>query len=742
MSTLLANTMGNWKHRISALLWALFLYQYIHWLSQQEYNGMYWLDPTIKAVHVSFIISVLIEAIFRFRRIYMLLVHGILVLAAQLWILEFELQWMSIRSVHDFMMFIQINMKPLLPYIWFGFGAAFMFLLISRWANSKLRIAFFIVISIILFAIIDSFSTSLYLWDQVAYMVFSGLLLLTLQHFSQFKKDFPSSWEYLKEYPGTIAAPVLILIAVIVLAGTLAPNRPPILTDPYTAWRSWKGETVQSFGKPFEGLPAFTRNTRTESGYSRHDSVLGGGFNYDYSPVLKVYTTHRSYWRGEVRSYYNGQGWEPGELEVNASTVAVLPGLELSAEDRALDTSKLQTEEVRQSITVVGESSYPVLFGAFAINQFDSLIDDAYTAVRWSPAQQELRWNEGTLEYPKSYQIVSNVPVIDPKLMRLASTEMPPELALQYTQLPVSVTQRVKDLAAEVTADGDNAFDKVKLLEQYLKTEFPYTNRPDLSKAGGEDFVDNFLFEIQEGYCDYYSTAMVVMARSLGIPARWVKGYAAGVYEMESFPGFAGEHWDQIDPQGSGTYTVRNADAHSWVEVYFKGYGWIPFEPTANFSLPTIQIAEAAAPFDPLPSPSEVEEAQTITEDSNRSAIVAIIAAAVVAAGVIQVAVKKKWLSGFPISVPWRRRNRLEAKQQIIHDFERFLRFAKRKGFTRKEHETAREAFVRWNNSLLRDDLHQLLAIFEKAKYSSQAIQPKDVHATQQLIEKLSSQLK
>jgi hypothetical protein len=79
------------------------------------------------------------------------------------------------------------------------------------------------------------------------------------------------------------------------------------------------------------------------------------------------------------------------------------------------------------------------------------------------------------------------------------------------------------------------------------------------------DVADYFLFDLRQGYCDYYATAMVVLARMAGLPARLVVGYASGTYDPEN-----------------ARYVVTEADAHSWVEVYFSGYGWIEFEPTAG----------------------------------------------------------------------------------------------------------------------------------------------------------------
>jgi hypothetical protein len=102
------------------------------------------------------------------------------------------------------------------------------------------------------------------------------------------------------------------------------------------------------------------------------------------------------------------------------------------------------------------------------------------------------------------------------------------------------------------------------------------------------DVVDYFLFDLQRGYCDYYATAMVVLARAAGIPARLVIGYAGGTF----------------DP-AEERYLVTEADAHAWAELYFPGYGWIEFEPTAARPLPERSaepiIPAAAAPETTLP---------------------------------------------------------------------------------------------------------------------------------------------
>ncbi|MFQ6059030.1 MAG: DUF4129 domain-containing transglutaminase family protein, partial [Anaerolineae bacterium] len=99
-------------------------------------------------------------------------------------------------------------------------------------------------------------------------------------------------------------------------------------------------------------------------------------------------------------------------------------------------------------------------------------------------------------------------------------------------------------------------------IEAYLR-KLKY-NEQIKAPPPGRDGVDYFLFDSQEGYCDYYASAFVVLARAVGIPARIAAGYSLGDYEPE------------IE-----AYRIREYDAHSWPEVYFPRYGWVEFEPTA-----------------------------------------------------------------------------------------------------------------------------------------------------------------
>ncbi|MDF2714578.1 MAG: transglutaminase protein, partial [Paenibacillus sp.] len=481
----------------------------------------------------------------------------------------------------------------------------------------------------------------------------------------------------------------------------------------------------------------------SSSGYSRNDSTLGGEFSFDYTPVMSISTSHRSYWRGETRSLYTGKGWIASDIERKTPLVPVTPDTSLPQDPRLAPTMA-KTVEVTQTITVLGETEqdYPVLFGAYAIDKVVATggANVNMSALQWASRLGELRWMpNGRVPYPQLYMITSKVPIVDETELRKVPAELPTRTGLEeYFFLPETLPNRVRELAQQVTASGTNMYDKVKLLERYLNSTYPYTNTPDLSKGRSRDFVDRFLFEVKEGYCDYYSTAMAVMARSLGIPARWVKGYTPGASAMaEDMLNFPEE---LIDPDGAGEYTVRNSDAHSWVEIYFPGYGWIPFEPTAGFALPVF-APEAEISTELLPATSDDPSSSLSGDGLMPRAIgwgAGVIAAAILIAFLWANRHSLRKLRPFgPLG------RQMDANQKAVLEFERLIRFARRKGYSRSEHETAREMANRWidKDKWLQKDLDSLLFLFEKAKYSGSRITDEELSSFSRTVSKLREEM-
>ncbi|MDQ6419057.1 transglutaminase domain-containing protein [Paenibacillus sp. LHD-117] len=621
---------------------------------------------------------------------------------------------------------LEQQLAQLHPFIWISLALLGLHLLFSTWATTRPRLFGIVGAALLVLTVADSF-TPIWLWDDVAVVVFTGLFWLVVNHLRKLQLAHPDSWKALFEYPIGLITPTIIVLAILVLIGTNVPSIAPILQDPYTIWKNAQGEEVKVFlgEKAIQSNDTPLSNGNASSGYSREDGQLGGGFDYDFSPMMTVSTSQRSYWRGESKASYTGLGWEDSDDGNASSLQRVTKGNSL---DETIDRSKAETVEVSQIVSLIRQDVYPVLFGAAPVSKVNWINEEesefSPRLVSWFPDEWELLWRDSE-SYPASYSITSTVTVLNEEGLKGAEASFDDQqLQRMYTELPDTLPNRVRELAEEVSSGGASDYEKARLIEEYLRTNFVYNNKPDLSKLTGEsnDFVDQFLFELKEGYCDYFSSAMAVLARSLDMPARWVKGFAPGVLPADRYgPGEMLEGED-FNPSGAGMYTVRNSDAHSWVEIYFEGYGWISFEATAGFSFPYMMPQEEDAPL-PSTSPTE-QEPMTGTEKtgSTDSSIWQIVALSVIVAGAaLWLIVRRR-----DIPVMWNklRGRSYSANEQIVVETNKLLRQCQKRGLRREEHETLREAIMRWSKyqSRLGDDFRYVLDSFEHAKYSQVAV--------------------
>ncbi len=159
-----------------------------------------------------------------------------------------------------------------------------------------------------------------------------------------------------------------------------------------------------------------------------------------------------------------------------------------------------------------------------------------------------------------AYEGSSWLPTYSPETLRRSPPDIPPEIRETYLQLP-PLDPRVAQLAQSVTSGAANEYDRAMAVQTYLQTQFGYTlEQPSPAPA---DPLAHFLFVRRKGHCEYFATAMTVMLRTLGIPARYATGFLPGEFN-----------------DIGGDYIIRASDAHSWVEVYFPDFGWITFDPT------------------------------------------------------------------------------------------------------------------------------------------------------------------
>jgi len=628
--------------------------------------------------------------------------------------------WRVWKQVGEFLSF---HAKQFHPFFELAVGVLLIVHVLAYLGARRIGAIAIIVVSIVAMSIADSFFP-LELWHNIAWIVTAGLAWLVVLHLRQLQIRHPDSWEALSERPLDIAFPAVLIITIVLVSGIIMPRAPIILEDPYTIWTEAQGREVPVFSG--EGGVQRTSSSSgagsSLSGYSRDDRKIGGGFQFDYSPVMTVTTSQRSYWRGESKSIYTGKGW--GDLK-NPLLVPARIGKDV--DNYKLDPPRaegVETVEVVQSVTVERKDKLPVLFTAGPAAAVTELKSDNNAGLRWNPAEWELSW--GKTSRVQSYSVISEVTVLNEEKLRKLDPSVKRSLDVEpYLQLPDSLPQRVRDLAAEQTSGLSNDYDRAKKLEQYLKETYPYTNTPDLSRQSDRangDIVDAFLFEIQEGYCDYFSTSFVVMARSVGLPARWVKGYATGYDRVAIERNRFGGPDETPDPTGAGTYTVRNADAHSWAEVYFEGYGWIPFEPTSGFSVPQPRPANEPAPLETF-SPVDAEPAGTeVVAESNNWLIYAGAASVVLLLALTGFFLARNQRAG---RVWDRLRHRgTTPNQRIVREMERLLSFLQRQGLRRESHETIRESFARWAGkfSSLSVEFNGAATLFERARYGDDKV--------------------
>jgi transglutaminase-like putative cysteine protease len=264
----------------------------------------------------------------------------------------------------------------------------------------------------------------------------------------------------------------------------------------------------------------------------------------DGFPAEEVRSRQTFYWRGTAYSEYVGAGWRQGPMEA----VSQPPYAPLGPPERP------GRRPLRQEFTLL------ILHGETLYAAGDPHSLDRAVTVQRLPEDGDLVALEGRAD---NYHVLSLVPQVTARALGEAPATYPPQVEEVYLALPGGLPQRVVELAEEVTAEAETPYARALALEAYLRS-FPY----DLEVARppeGRDVVDYFLFDLQRGYCDYFASTMVVMARSVGVPARLAVGYAMGRYDFQR-----------------EAYVVTEKDGHAWPELYFPDYGWIPFEPTSG----------------------------------------------------------------------------------------------------------------------------------------------------------------
>jgi transglutaminase-like putative cysteine protease len=451
----------------------------------------------------------------------------------------------------------------------------------------------------------------------------------------------------------------------------------------FSAIDSKKGGTVHQFGAtlPLQG-----------------EISLGGG------EVMQVTTNEPGFLRAQSYDFYTAQGWKVGSgSQITTNSWPALRSLQ-SPDEAARQLRRyisLQVTTSRRSNVIVSAGQ------PLAVN-VDTRVVFGPTPGDVTSLRPVRGMNEGD-----QYRVDSTVSNASANALRGASTAYPPWTAA-YLQLPSDLPPRVKDKAREVVGDAVTAFDRATLIEAYLRT-FAVDTKIQAAPPK-EDSVDYFLFEARRGYFDYHASAMVVMLRSLGIPARMAAGYV--IHSTDKVP-------------QTNVYEVDEANSFAWPEVYFPGLGWIEFNPTPSEPPlvrsgvdsdfpggidPNEQFTEDAftnpnaggpvQPAEPALQDLEIEQGSSLVSRIITSVVLGLLALTALAFA----AFHYSWTHG------------LGGMPYAVQTWEKTLRLARWSNIRPLAQETPREIGVRLRQEL--PDLDYLSESFIRSRYGGKDLSP------------------
>jgi hypothetical protein len=427
--------------------------------------------------------------------------------------------------------------------------------LINYWLLNRKRIFIFFFMTLTYITVLDTFTLYNATIAIVRTVVVGFAVMGMLTYYRILAKEQVTGDSFITR---KWMRPLVLMIAVSVLVGIIAPKFEPIWPDPVPylkAAGNKGGEDVSGTGV-------------SKVGYGTDDSRLGGPFIGDDSVVFRSEAVQKNYWKVETKDHYTGKGWIPSEstpFQLGGDELVPVSSILTGVETRDESTTLFQLMDYSHLIYPPGIQR--VQFQRDYILEIDSATEKVTTlGIDSEPIA------------PDSYTIEYKIPKYKASDLRKTSTAEPEgisqEFLERYTQLPENLPERIKELAVTITEGESNWFDQAKAIERHFSgSEFSYDQTNVAVPGEDVDYVDQFLFDTKIGYCDNFSTSMTVLLRSLGIPARWVKGYTGGEF-LE---------YSENNPTKQ-IYEITNNNAHSWVEVYFPEQGWVPFEPTKGFS--------------------------------------------------------------------------------------------------------------------------------------------------------------
>lgn len=405
---------------------------------------------------------------------------------------------------------------------------------------------------------------------------------------------------------------IVLVLSILIMPGNVSQNLRNEKIFDYL--ESLRINIVSLFNQPKAGL--IGKFNLAYVGFSHDQSKLGGSVRLSTNHVFDVNASKQIYLKGAVFENYTGTGWES----------------KIPEEGYLLDSSTESKYRDVFCLDDVGQHRYQNIYKLYeaTVRNIDINSTSIFTAT--NPVSVSIRDNK--IFFNMRSEFYSNKPIrgntysfeyYDAELHSLAidvlrnhafdfkepnssnypdfgQLERMKNIKALYLQLPESLPEPVRHLAVNITSGVYSQIDKVLLIEDYIKNNFEYTLNPPLV-PDGVDFTEHFLFDTQRGYCAYYATAMTVLCRSIGIPARYVTGF-------------------RVDKPASDGFTrVHNYHAHAWTEVYFPNVGWLTFDAVSHADFLSNEIAARSSGITPSPERSRGPEKPTPTPELSSSPV-------------------------------------------------------------------------------------------------------------------------
>lgn len=601
--------------------------------------------------------------------------------------------WMNIGVVLNGQ-FEQVT-NPFRSLLFFLLMWMFIYLL-DYWLKVRMTIFYFFVMTVFFIATLDTFTA----YDgtfAVVKVVLLGLVMTVLLYMKRLVVQTGTEVSPVKYVRYVL--PVLLAIMAAGFVAVLLPKAEPQWPDPVPY--------IKSLNDSSGGPPG---QSTAKVGFGDDDSQLGGAFEADDTVVFNVHADTKQYWRVETKDYYTTKGWESStppdtrwEIEEGSISLSILPNLE--EEERVAKV--FSTSGRNYMLQPYGLASYEFEeedIGLFVQEGTERL--STYTI----PQEEEYPLAQYNVNYSSpSYSYTQLKQVTDTGVRSVSGS---------YLQLPPNLPQRVIDLSLEITEGKVSTYDKAREIEQYFrKSGFWYDTENVAVPTDDQDYVDQFLFETKRGYCDNFSTSMVVMLRANNIPARWVKGFAGG-----SEVG--------LTDDGQRIFEVENNDAHSWVEAYIEGIGWMTFEPTIGFSAPSqIDYDLDAAEEEATPEELEQQEQDRMireeveTEVAKKSAErsfmwLYVLLAIMAVVSIVAFMRRRKWMPKVHIA---NQRRKADHKEAVQSAYKVLLKQLEREGLVRGRDETLAKFAIRVDGYFGTLDMSKVTDVYEKSIYSKNA---------------------